>query len=72
MTASHHAIVPLRRRRVSGMTMSSSEANRIRGESKCYISPMDALRKLLDEDRRIDYALLFGSSARGGASPIGP
>jgi uncharacterized protein len=28
---------------------------------------MDTLRQVLDEDQRIDYALIFGSSARGTA-----
>jgi predicted nucleotidyltransferase len=36
-------------------------------QSAWYIPPMDDLRQVLDEDPRIDYALVFGSSARGTA-----
>lgn len=34
-----------------------------------YIQRMDALRRALADDPRVDYALLFGSSARGSAHP---
>ena len=36
----------------------------------CYSRRVDALRRALAEDPRVDYALLFGSSARGSAHAV--